>query len=1016
MDDHRRMFGSLEHYLSQDSSISSSAILENPSEFVVERLDDMVAESDGLRNSYDRNVGLDTYECLLRNRESAASATSGGVEVDAMYSILVTPRSRMREIEELKVVNQKYTADIPQGTRTHQHMRIVPPHQSIPEKHRYTFALVLKTCKQVRMELVSRKLELNESFLDRLEEYTHEMHKKCVRRLANAGLGVVVLENDDRNGGHLENICILVDPYKTSNLLKYEFKREKDEIAIRSGDSMARLGSKNSTDRGKVKFSPALELQLTHNIIENAFKDYDVHDWKPFDGTLKVNDVVEELFPLHDKKFNAEFFHEYRNKTFDFSVAKATTGNSERWAVEELRLHFGERVAFLFAFLHVYNKMLFPLTLVCVLFYTIFRVMPFESWKIYMRLLSILGFAVVALWAPSVLVLWKRENSVLVEKWNLRNSKETIFEKNDENPDFKYIWEKNKLTGEMEKIPKSKLRNFFRYSMAIFVLLSAILQCILLVPFIQWYVFAKLAPVCSDTERCNERTSTCVYFLTCFNSQSSTVGTDRWLHVLIQGILLGLTIDVIMWEIFNALSSKLVEMENYSLRSEFENRIVHRRFLFVWSNWFFWFLFLAFVYLPFGKQLNEAFVFIGFWWFKDYEWTPSILTLDTLFVTPLVVTQLLNLILETAVPYLIRKCKGTSIRFGGRWRGRKATVNLDTMEPPTLGIDTNAEYLAAIVSSELNTSIPLLDRGNDTNSYTAIQILADSKLTVFDPMNDYLDAVIQFSYVVMFTAVWPLLPLPAFINNILEVRGDAFRLLFAQRRPMPRRDNGIGEWLTVLKYASAIGVLVVAGFIHMYHFGFWQYDCDSTFSDAVFVPFKSMNETDMHCPAVQFDYLDDLFWLLVLEHLGLFVRHLVLTSSSNPSSISSVAYKRLKEIDTFCSIRCADESQFRNLVKLRSVFDKHDASKNGYLDQHQLVCFLSEWLDQPLEFIQDRSLMILRYMDKLNMGKVPFATVGLILQNVEHDRFLSKILMLDEPPLSVTSHSATSRTSITENS
>jgi hypothetical protein len=46
---------------------------------------------------------------------------------------------------------------------------------------------------------------------------------------------------------------------------------------------------------------------------------------------------------------------------------------------------------------------------------------------------------------------------------------------------------------------------------------------------------------------------------------------------------------------------------------------------------------------------------IGLNW--TYEWDPSVLSLDSMFVTPLVVTQLLNMLLETWLPYIIRKIR-----------------------------------------------------------------------------------------------------------------------------------------------------------------------------------------------------------------------------------------------------------------------------------------------------------------------------------------------------------------------
>lgn len=47
------------------------------------------------------------------------------------------------------------------------------------------------------------------------------------------------------------------------------------------------------------------------------------------------------------------------------------------------------------------------------------------------------------------------------------------------------------------------------------------------------------------------------------------------------------------------------------------------------------------------------------------------------------------------------------------------------------------------------------------------------------------DQVIQYGFVVMFATAFPLAPLCALLNNILERRLDAYKMVAAQRRPVP---------------------------------------------------------------------------------------------------------------------------------------------------------------------------------------------------------------------------------------
>ncbi|RLO08108.1 hypothetical protein DYB28_007643, partial [Aphanomyces astaci] len=160
------------------------------------------------------------------------------------------------------------------------------PTVTIPETQRYTFAIVLRNRYQVKDILRERfPGKAMKATRHRLADQVAAMHLKCLRRLVQAGLGVILLDNDNsiphenQKYNQTNNICVLIDPYKDSDLLLQEFKREKDELAIKRGQANARLGMDTMESVKNICFSPALELQLTHNIIHNAFRDCDKDDW-----------------------------------------------------------------------------------------------------------------------------------------------------------------------------------------------------------------------------------------------------------------------------------------------------------------------------------------------------------------------------------------------------------------------------------------------------------------------------------------------------------------------------------------------------------------------------------------------------------------------------------------------------------------------------------------------------------------------------------------------------------------
>lgn len=63
--------------------------------------------------------------------------------------------------------------------------------------------------------------------------------------------------------------------------------------------------------------------------------------------------------------------------------------------------------------------------------------------------------------------------------------------------------------------------------------------------------------------------------------------------------------------------------------------------------------------------------------------------------------------------------------------------------------------------------------------------------------------VVQFGFINLFVASFPLAPLLALFNNILEIRVDAWKFTTQFRRPVASKARNIGAWLEIL-YAVAV--------------------------------------------------------------------------------------------------------------------------------------------------------------------------------------------------------------------
>ncbi|KAF4802555.1 Anoctamin-6 [Turdus rufiventris] len=75
---------------------------------------------------------------------------------------------------------------------------------------------------------------------------------------------------------------------------------------------------------------------------------------------------------------------------------------------------------------------------------------------------------------------------------------------------------------------------------------------------------------------------------------------------------------------------------------------------------------------------------------------------------------------------------------------------------------------------------------------------------------EYLEMVIQFGFVTLFVASFPLAPLLALINNMLEIRLDAWKLTTQFRRVVPQKAQDIGAWQPILQGIAILAVVTNA--------------------------------------------------------------------------------------------------------------------------------------------------------------------------------------------------------------
>lgn len=730
------------------------------------------------------------------------------------------------------------------------------------------------------------------------------------------------------------------------------------------------------------------------------------------------------------------------------------------WVVQELRQHLGERVAFYFAFLTYYTTWLLPMALGLVIFYFAARL---SHWPTYMRGLSILGALVPTLWAPLMVRHWQRRSSDLHFMWDLR----TVPESENPNPDAYFISKVvNKKTNERRRVydPNNNRRKVLLGNIP-FLFVNVIVMIVSIMPFAQWYAFGRMVPTC---ECCNWHQDfgainatypapgvmpagcdyleaqmrevgtppgSCTYYVNCFSAVSTGLGSDRWSYIFIQGVLLGILLDVVQFEIFKAITTKLTNLEHWPTMAQYERQLIKKQFFFCWMNMYFWFFCTAFLYVPFGRQVQEFLSENGFSWFVPYYgWQIGNVEIDTAFVTPLVVTQAVNLLMETGLPYCIMKCSRgakkltnkpmrlAEAKLEGLASRAEATVGGWTgssAKPHSSRSITGSSRLINVTSSSIDTKLKsgkrllkilntiatsgllppektpaVFAKTGDDNEYTFGEVMAQSRLADWHSRGDFLDTLMQFGYLTMFTIAWSLVPLTALLNNVLEIRFDCFKLLNNHRRPLPMEDQGIGEWLNALNASIAFALPVVAGLVVIGtgQLEYWMFN-DNNCQDSYYKNGRESMDPDLQCFST---WGVRLLIGVILERGCVSIVSLV---NKQIDPVSSETRAALAEIDTVRRRKIQDSllPTLPNGLQrnLQVVFTHFDANGDGILSVDELPKVLDH-LKRGERLQPHHMKLFTSFVDVDDSETVSFAEFALALKRAQDDFVLNQVLDIDD--------------------
>ncbi|XP_076443628.1 anoctamin-8-like isoform X2 [Babylonia areolata] len=499
---------------------------------------------------------------------------------------------------------------------------------------------------------------------------------------------------------------------------------------------------------------------------------------QPIVPRLASKNVVSGVFPLHCQRDLI-----YLRQAWVLSFLKYQP-------LDSITEYFGVKIGMYFAFLGHYTKWLvFPAFLGVVLWLL-------QGTSQWWEDVNWVMFSIVnVLWATLYIINWKRTGATLAYRWGTLDKKDDLLK--DPRPLFKGDLQKSPVTGHLEPYYPAWKRNLFRYCIST----PIILLFLLLVFYVMLLIFELQEWV-----------------------NRLVVGGDIPCFLRFGPKVLMAVVIAMLDEVYKTVAIWLNNKENHRLEETHETNLVIKLVLFQFVNSFLSLFYIAF-YLRDMDRLRE--------------------TLAALLIT----RQILGNLKEVLLPLL--RWKGRLYTMGYKMAGEMSSGKLDrevekvtqvyrrkwyssTSSDPSASTTTSSDNSSYRTEEKMDDSRASKDGasssregkeeeadravqdGEESFDGTLTQAEVESIMTVYDnAFEDYLEMCIQFGYVTLFSSAFPLAALCGLLNNLIEIRSDAFKLCYTLQRPFGVQVEDIGIWQDVLQMMVLIAVIVNSVLIGM---------------------------------------------------------------------------------------------------------------------------------------------------------------------------------------------------------
>uniref|UniRef100_A0A8C1M2D5 Anoctamin n=1 Tax=Cyprinus carpio TaxID=7962 RepID=A0A8C1M2D5_CYPCA len=541
-------------------------------------------------------------------------------------------------------------------------------------------------------------------------------------------------------------------------------------------------------------FPPSTRNRIVYYILSRCQYSKEDKDKKGIKRLLN-NGTYIAAFPLHDSRY--------------WTRSRDANCDSERYALYKywarfsrfykeqplnlIRKYYGEKIGIYFAWLGFYTEMLSYAAVVGLLCF-IYGVASFDeniwskeicnetiggqivmcplcdkkcgywklnttcssSWvseKITVHLLFIPNFLLIYLLMTLFLEFWKRRQARLEYEWDLVDMEEEQ-QQLQLRPEYEIKCthrRRNRVTQEMEPyLPlTSKCARSVLSGATVLFWMCLIIASIIGVIAYRLAVFAAFASIMKDSP--TNKLDVVGSLITPQFATSVTASCINFVIIMVLNFL------------YERVAIKITDMEVPKTHVEYENKLTVKMFLFQFVNYYSSCFYVAFFKGKFvGYPGDYAYMF-GKWRNEECEPGGCLIELTTQLVIVMVGKQVWGNIQEALVPWL---CNW--------WVSRNA-------------------------------------RNHPESLYSRWE--QDHDLQTFGQLGlfyEYLEMVIQFGFITLFVASFPLAPLLALMNNILEVRVDAWKFTTQFRRPVAAKAHSIGAWDEILNMIAVFSVVTNA--------------------------------------------------------------------------------------------------------------------------------------------------------------------------------------------------------------